>query len=193
MGCMCDARWLPGIYLGRALNADEYYLGTGSGGVVRSRSVNRVAEEVRWDADLVFGISGTPGKPRESKGDRHNRRDIEKSASPHRREDMDLGSEDTGGHEPREPEAKEEARKEEDQENEEPGTRGLKLCKPDFVMYGFTPKCPKCEAYQGKGQVTKANHTRQCRYNMYEAMWNSKEPKSTDNMLEQWDNDTQHA
>ena len=78
-----DASWLPGVYLGRALNADEYFLGTANGGVVRSRSISRVTEEARWEADLLLGVKGTPGKPKEKQGDRHSRRDIEKSSSPH--------------------------------------------------------------------------------------------------------------
>ena len=72
-----DACWLPGVYRGRTFNADEHYLGTASGGVVRSRSVSRVAEETRWDAGLTFGISGTPGRPREKKAYQHSREEIE--------------------------------------------------------------------------------------------------------------------
>ena len=171
-----DARWLPGVYLGRALNADEYYLGTGQGGVVRSRSVSRVAEEARWVAELVPGVTGTPGRPNEKHADQQRRRGIERSPSPHRREELELGNEHTGGHEPREP-TREEAMPAEEEDEDDAGKRCLKLCEPDFLTYKFTPGCPTCAAYQGKGIVRKSNHSKRCRHRVYEAMREQTEPK----------------
>ena len=68
-----DARWAPGVFLGRALNTNECYLGTEAGGVVRARSFNSVSDELRWNPQLIWGITGTPGKMREDPGDGFDR------------------------------------------------------------------------------------------------------------------------
>ena len=111
-------------------------LGFAGGGVVRSRSRSRATEEARWEADLALGVKGTPGKPKEKQGEGHNRRSIERSPTPHRREELDLGKEDTGGHEPRD---QERTAANQEYEDGEAGERGLKLCKSDFLKYEFTP------------------------------------------------------
>ena len=56
-------RWRQGIFLGTAMSSNEIFIGTSTGAVVKSRSMVRVVEEVRWSADLVLRIVGTPMRP----------------------------------------------------------------------------------------------------------------------------------
>lgn len=71
------------------------------GGLVGPRSASRVAEEARWDADMACGTSDTPGRARESQGGQGNRKSIERSANPHRRDATDVDGETTHEHLPR--------------------------------------------------------------------------------------------
>ena len=56
-------RWVPGIYLGFRDDADEFYVGTESGDVLRARSVKRLTPAQRGNAQLVMNITGVPWKP----------------------------------------------------------------------------------------------------------------------------------
>ena len=54
-----DVRYEEGIWLGLVMKSQEVIIGTPSG-VVRARSVKRRPEDVRWSADEVMKIVGTP-------------------------------------------------------------------------------------------------------------------------------------
>ena len=72
-----DPRLLPGVYLGRALSADEAYVGTPGGGVIRARVINRMHGEKTWDNELIVNLRGTPGDMKARHADGIDRDHIE--------------------------------------------------------------------------------------------------------------------
>ena len=57
--------WGYGIYLGRAMSSDEHILGTRVG-VIRARTVRRLDEDSRYDAQLLLAMRGVPWETRAS-------------------------------------------------------------------------------------------------------------------------------
>ena len=57
------AKWLHGIWLGRAERSDETIVGTPSG-IVLVRSVRRLPTDQAWQAEAVNEVRGTPRHPR---------------------------------------------------------------------------------------------------------------------------------
>eukprot|EP00971_Amphidinium_carterae_P195845 3886384-Amphidinium_carterae.3 len=54
-----DPRWLKGIFLGTVCKSNELYMGTATG-VVKKRSVRRLAEHEQQDTELLHSIKGIP-------------------------------------------------------------------------------------------------------------------------------------
>ena len=55
-------RCLPGLFLGLEDNSDECFVGTADG-VVKARTIRRLAPDARADADLLGKLAGVPWKP----------------------------------------------------------------------------------------------------------------------------------
>ena len=55
-----EPRWRNGVFLGRAWNSDQNYVGLLDGTVVRARALVRVLPSLRWDAERITKVSGTP-------------------------------------------------------------------------------------------------------------------------------------
>ena len=65
-----DSEWREGVWLGHSRNCNEVLAGTGEG-VVRAYTVKRMDEEMRWDADKIRNMKGTPQQPVPSKAGLH--------------------------------------------------------------------------------------------------------------------------
>ena len=81
-----DLRWRLGIFLGQSQSSNECFIGLPNGNVVRTRSVNRVVQSGRWDARMIIGVRGLPGKHTVV----HQNQDfeaVEASEQPHRSDD----------------------------------------------------------------------------------------------------------
>ena len=60
-----DARWRPGVYLGRSWNSDQNYIGLSNGHVTRARGMVRLVNDKRWSRERLERITVTPaaGRP----------------------------------------------------------------------------------------------------------------------------------
>ena len=70
-----------GMYLGVAPQSGEHFVGTWNGDVIRTRSIVRVVESLRWDTDFLLRLKGTPSRPIPSGVDRYGR--VEECEDPH--------------------------------------------------------------------------------------------------------------
>ena len=57
-----EPTWELAIWLGHARDSNEAIVGTAEG-TYRAFAVKRMAENERWDADLIQAIQGTPQQP----------------------------------------------------------------------------------------------------------------------------------
>ena len=55
-----DARWRYGVFLGRASNCDQNYVGLANGSIIAARAIVRLVPSLRWNLEKVGVISGTP-------------------------------------------------------------------------------------------------------------------------------------
>ena len=55
-----DARWRYGIFLGRASNCDQNYVGLADGSIVTARAIVRLVPSLRWNFDKLGAIAGVP-------------------------------------------------------------------------------------------------------------------------------------
>ena len=81
-----DLRWRLGIFLGQSQTSNECFIGLPNGNVVRTRSVNRVVQSGRWDAKMILGVRGLPGKHTVAHQDLDFEA-VEASEQPHRSDD----------------------------------------------------------------------------------------------------------
>ena len=130
-----DNCWRHGVYLGTAMAGNENCVSTANGNVTKSTSVVRVVSAIRWDAKLVVGVRGIPG--------RHN---------PGSTEEVDPSTEDF-----QDPHihADEEGRASAEHHLHDPlETRADALEKNTHITqkdrrtYGYRPECPRCTDLQ---------------------------------------------
>ena len=102
------------------------FLGTASGGVVRAREISRLVEDRQWNPDALLNIKGTSMQPLEELADDYDRTNIESITQPHDREDA------------------------RDDGNDVPtiARRTPRLVHDDFVRYGYTDACPRCDMHR---------------------------------------------
>ena len=55
-----DARWRYGVFLGRASNCDQNYLGLANGSIVTARAIARLVPSLRWSMEKVSLVTGVP-------------------------------------------------------------------------------------------------------------------------------------
>ena len=55
-----DARWQPGIWLGRTWGTINHRVATSAREVIEVRAVHRVPKTERWDQDLINNLQATP-------------------------------------------------------------------------------------------------------------------------------------
>ena len=122
-----DARWRYGIWLGRALNSDDNYIGTRNGDVVRARAIVRVVPSARWDEKRVMAITGKPNSLKST--DVAHR--VEEEMQPHVSLDGSTNVDD----EPIQP-AKSKSK------------MRMRITQRDLDRYGYTDNCPRCRMMQ---------------------------------------------
>ena len=145
-----DPRWRYGIWLGRAINADESYIATSDGRVTRARAIVRLIETARWDATKILAVKGKPGDKFVDGLEK-----IEEDKQPH------LGLD------------------EEPPEGEDPHTKArmrMRITLRDLEKYGFTKGCARCNMHQ-LGKTSGVNHNEECRLRIYQAMTDASDSK----------------
>ena len=132
-----DARWRYGLFLGRASNCDQNFVGLANGSIVTARAIVRLVPSLRWSAEKLGVISGVPMDYKTKEFDV-----IEEEAAPHTH-----------------PEATEDA------EVEEASSRRLRVTVEHLKDHGYTTGCRRCELHR-QGLHVRAKHSRhdeQCR------------------------------
>ena len=142
-------RWRYGIFLGRAWNADQNFLGVAGGSIVTSRAMVRLVPQVRWDLDRIQQVTGTPFEQ-----DLEFDGWMESSENPHEH------IHDDG---PDEPTVTEE---------DALAIRRLKITKKDIEIHGYSKGCPKCNFYKddNMARAKSAKHTEVSRTGIYQAL-----------------------
>ena len=141
-------RWGYGVFLGRAMGADQNFIGLKCCKVMASRAMTRLVPQVRWDANRIERICATPFDHSLQTDDF-----IEAEIDPHRHD---------------------ETVPEETEDVQVP--RRMKLLLKDLRTHGFTRGCPKCMFHEAgdKRRATVAKHSEECRLRMYKAMRDAK-------------------
>ena len=139
-----EPKWELAIWLGHARDSNEAIVGTAEG-AYRAFAVKRMAENERWDAELIQTIQGTPQQPDPGKsgiaipiGFRFESKLTEVDVQPVR-------------------------------EMMEPMARRRGITQTELEKYGFTVGCPGCIAKQ-KGEVAKKGHSEACRKRIEDMM-----------------------
>ena len=65
-----QTEWFEGIWLGHNRSSNEILIGTPEG-VVKAYGIRRMAEDERWDGEMVEKLQGTPQKPNPNKPGDH--------------------------------------------------------------------------------------------------------------------------
>ena len=156
-----DMKWKVGIMLGVVNSSNEYYVGTASGNVVKSRSVVRCVASKRWNADLVQRIVGIPGDMNKS-NEPDIANEVESSADPHanREADRALGADGM-----------------EEDENFKKLDVSIRLTVKDLKTYGYSPACPRCIDLQAGRVRSNKHHTVGCRKRLYKALFDNNDVK----------------
>ena len=139
-----DARWRYGIFLGRASNCDQNYVGLANGSILTARAIVRLVPSLRWSMEKVGLIKGVP--------------------MDFKTKDFDIIEEDIAPH--THPEVVE------DVEPEEIASRRLRISMEQLREHGFTPGCRRCELHR-QGLHARAKHLRHdklCRSRIYQAI-----------------------
>ena len=55
-----DAKWRYGIFLGRAANCDQNFIGLADGTIVTARAIARLVPSLRWSQEKIGAIKGVP-------------------------------------------------------------------------------------------------------------------------------------
>ena len=155
-----DVAKREGVWLGTIERIEDAIIGTPNG-VTKCRTVTRLLENQRWNADNVSKMRGVPLEPIFGRGNSLIPVDVE----------------DHG--ETIESEERESIPYEEDGENarHEPTFRGgfdkLHISRKAVNKYGTTDGCPACEAIKRRGHLPGRlghNHSQVCRERLMEAM-----------------------
>ena len=141
-------RWYYGTWLGITRRSNEAIVATSTGAVVKVRSVRRRPADVRWSAEKIEGIKGTPQKPDPKIEDRqlHPAIQVEVTAS---------------GVDVKMPETTDEVQH---------AIKRLKITKQilDNPKVGYTKGCPGCNGL--RYGTAKANHSDACRKRVEDAL-----------------------
>ena len=143
-------RWRYGVFLGRAMNADQNDIGLADGSVTQARAMVRLIPGVRWDVARVERIAGTPTALSTQALDT-----VEEALEPHdhvRPEDEKEGDDAVL--------------------EEVEGRRRLKIMRKDLEKHGYSPGCPKCRLTLAgdKDRARVGKHTEVCRKRIYDAL-----------------------
>ena len=115
-----DARWRYEIFLGRASNCDQNYIGLPNGSIVAARAIVRLVPSIRWNMERLGLVRGTR---MDFKTKDHD--SIEEEVSPHAHpEDQ------------------------EDGELAERENRRMQISDSHLRKYGFTGGCRICELHK---------------------------------------------
>ena len=142
--CKLDARWRYGVFLGRAANCDQNFIGLGNGSIVSARAIVRLVPSLRWSLEKLGAVQGVP--------------------MDFRTKEYDIIEEDQAPHLHPEPN--------EDAEAVEPSSRRLRITNGHLREYGYTPNCRRCELHR-QGLHARAKHLRhdeECRTRVYRAI-----------------------
>ena len=145
-----DARWRYGVFLGRASNCDQNYVGLANGSIVAARAIVRLVPSLRWSMDKVGAVSGVPMDFKTKDYDI-----IEEEASPHTHPEEN-----------------------EDLELNEPLSRRRQITAQHLRDYGYSDRCRRC-AYHKQGLHARAKHLRHdeaCRSRIYKAIRDARGP-----------------
>ena len=139
-----DARWRYGVFLGRASNCDQNYIGLANGSIVAARAMVRLVPSLRWNLEKIGLVQGVPMDFKTKDYDK-----IEEEVSPHTH------------HEERE-----------DPEASERETRRMQISYPQLRRYGYTDGCRRCELHkQGLNvRAKQLRHSELCRTRIYRAI-----------------------
>ena len=139
-----DARWRYGVFLGRASNCDQNFIGLANGSIVTARAVARLVPSMRWDSGKVGAIQGMP--------------------MDYKTREYDVIEEDASPHSHSEPA--------EDPEMAEIELRRLRITFEHLKAHGYTTGCRKCQLHR-QGLHVRAKHFRHdetCRSRIYKAI-----------------------
>ena len=120
-------RWRNGVLLGRAMNADQNYIGLADGSATQARSMVLLIPNVRWDIDRVERIVGTPTELSTLSLDA-----VKEAMQPHDHVKPDDENDDGDA-----------------VLEETEGRRRLKISQKDLEKHGYSPGCPKCRLALG--------------------------------------------
>ena len=149
-----------GVWLGTIERTEEVTVGT-KRGVVKCRTVNRLAANERWDKDMVLGMKGVPWETILGQKGRHIPVAIIEDGRELCEEDENNKMLDN------------------DQEGDEPGLklRGgldrLHISKKAVNRYGTPPGCPACNEIERRGHTAGRigyNHNETCRRRIFNEM-----------------------
>ena len=143
-----------------APNSNECYIANVDGEVIRSRSVARFVEVSRWDAKAVENIKGVPGKTVTFGQPHAGAEPIEETLEPHVHADQE-----------------ERAAVNVEQEPNDRNAEDVRITMCDLRLYGFHPGvCLRCENLR-RGIHDKRRHSDECRWRIYQAFRDAKDPK----------------
>ena len=145
-----DERYLPGVFLGIALQSNDIMVGKTNGSVGLARSFRRLPESQRVDVMLLRGVRGVPWCPDPQVG-----AEVEVAVAPAPLvREVDL-------HPPDPPPAA------------APEPSRVCIRRVELMKHGFTPGCPGCEALQAG--TPPRGHTEPCRVRIETAMHGNKD------------------
>ena len=150
-----DHRWILGIFVGWSSNSNESFIALANGNVIKSRSVARVVESHRWDAEAVARIRGTPGELCPT-GRETIDPSIEESFTPH----LDADAEDRAAAEDDQPMEGKNQRKEVFHPR-------MKITATDLRRFGFTDGCRRCADLMNNVARSRKHHSDECRLRIY--------------------------
>ena len=135
--------------------------------MIKARSVVRVVEGSRWNADALLAVRGTPSLLCPA-GPEDISADIGNLARPH--EDRDA-----------EPRSRLEAEiddvVEQDPKVKEPDKLDIRISMKDLYQYGYSPDCPKCADLEKGLKKSYKDHSDSCRLRMYLQWQTHDDPK----------------
>ena len=162
MRAKLNLRFRLGTFLGNAQSANEAYVATSAGDVIKTRSIVRVVAPSRWSKDAISGIQGTPAQPKPF-GPPELSELVEELQNPHVNADDDLIQND--GSIPI------------DGENAKKLDKQLRITLRDLNDFGFSERCPRCSDLQEGRYSSKKNHSQECRLRIYLAYKENNHPK----------------
>ena len=148
-----------GIWLGLLPRSSEVVIGT-SEGIVKARTIRRLTEDMRWNANALLQIKGRPRRPNPT----IDSDQIPTMTTQEAKDDEDDGQNDDEDHAARvRPQIVEPENTETNKHAEPQGARDMYFTKAILDTYGRTEGCPGCSR-AGKP------HTAECRRRVMEAM-----------------------